>query len=461
MKRSDAAGPVWVVSYSAVMSDAVRAAHDLTALTAAAPAGEPGRISAMVAGLTGSEILRISGEVRALMATGTPVCDLTVGDFNPRQFPIPAPLRDGIVAALQRGETNYPPSNGLGELREAVRRFYARELGLEYPLASVVVTGGSRPAIYAAYEALVDPGDRVVYPVPSWNNNHYVHLVGGVGVPVLCGPAQRFLPGPDQLRPLLPGARLLVLNSPLNPAGTAFDADALERISDLVLAENAARAARGQKRLFLLYDQVYWMLCFGGTTHVTPVGLRPELAPYTVFVDGISKAFAATGVRVGWAVGPADVVARMSALLGHLGAWAPRAEQVATAAFLQDGAAIRAFHGRFIHAVQARLERLHRGLQALAALGFPVASAPPMGAIYLAARVHPFGSRTPGGREIRTNEDVRAYLLERAGLAVVPFQAFGSTEDDGWFRLSIGAVSEEEIEAVLPRLREALSALAC
>jgi aspartate aminotransferase len=447
------------VSYWAVMSDAVRAAQDLSALVATPPAGGAARISAMVASMSGSEILRIAGEIRVLVAAGKPVCDLTVGDFSPRQFPIPTALKDGIVAALEHGETNYPPSNGLGELREAVRRFYARELGLEYPVASIVITGGSRPAIDATYRTLVDPGDRVVYPVPSWNNNHYVHLTGGVAVPIPCAPAERFLPRPEDVRPLLPGARLLALNSPLNPTGTAFSADALARISDLVLAENARRAPRGERPLYVMYDQVYWTLCFGGTTHVTPVGLRPEMAPYTVFVDGISKAFAATGVRVGWAVGPVDVISRMSALLGHIGAWAPRAEQVATAKFLDDPAAIRAFHARFIHAVQARLDCLHRGLQALRADGFAVDSTPPMGAIYLAARIHPFGHRTPAGHELRTSDDVRQYVLDRAGLAGVPFQAFGFAEEDGWFRLSVGAVSEEDIEAVLPRLREALSVL--
>jgi aspartate aminotransferase len=183
------------------------------------------------------------------------------------------------------------------------------------------------------------------------------------------------------------------------------------------------------------------------------------MAPYTVLVDGISKAFAATGLRVGWVVGPADIVSRMSALMGHVGAWAPRPEQTATAALLQDPAAIGAFHARFIHAVQSRLDRLHRGLQSLKAGGLPVDSAAPMGAIYLAARIHPFGRRTPSGRELKTNEDVRQYVLERAGLAIVPFQAFGSVEEDGWFRLSVGAVSEEQIDAVLPRVREALGAL--
>jgi aspartate aminotransferase len=442
------------------MSDAVRAAHDVSALVATPPAGGGTRISEMVASLSGSEILRIAGEIRTLVAAGKPVCDLTVGDFSPRQFPIPTVLKDGIVAALEHGETNYPPASGLAELRGAVRRFYARELGLEYPVESIVITGGSRPAIDATYRTLVDPGDRVLCPVPSWNNNHYVHLTGGVAVPIRCGPAERFLPRPEDVRLLLAGARLLALNSPLNPAGTAFTADALERICDLVLEENARRTPRGERPLYLMYDQVYWMLCFGGTTHVTPVGLRPEIAPYTVFVDGISKAFAATGVRVGWAIGPVDVISRMSALLGHVGAWAPRAEQVATAKFLDDPAAMRAFHARFIHAVQARLDRLHRGLQALRADGFAVDSTPPMGAIYLAARIHPFGRRTPAGRVLETNSDVRQYLLDRAGLGIVPFQAFGSTSEDGWFRLSVGAVSEEDIEAVLPRVREALSVLA-
>jgi aspartate aminotransferase len=440
------------------MSDAVRTTHDVSALVAPSQ-GAKDRVSEMVGTLRGSEILRISGEIRTLVAAGQTVCDLTVGDFSPRYFPIPAALRDGVLAALARGETNYPPSAGLGELREAVRLFYARELGLEYPTASILITCGSRPGIYGTFRTLVDPGDRVVYPVPSWNNDHYVHLTGGVDVPVRCTPEEGFLPRPEVLRPLLRGARLLSLNSPLNPTGTALSGEALEGICDSVLDENRRRASTGEPPLYLMYDQVYWMLCFGGTTHVTPVGLRPEIAPYTVFVDGISKAFAATGLRVGWVVGPVDVVSRMSALMGHIGAWAPRPEQTATAALLQDPGAIRAFNARFIASIQHRLDRLHRGLQSLKASGLPVDSTLPMGAMYLAARIHPFGRRTPAGADLKTNDDVRRYVLERAGLAIVPFQAFGMPEDEGWFRLSVGAVSEEEIDAVMPRVRDALGAL--
>jgi aspartate aminotransferase len=428
--------------------------------TTVAAGVDPARLSRAAGGLIGSEILKISGEIRALKAEGSEVCDLTVGDFSPRHFPIPARLSALIREAFDGGETNYPPSNGITELRQAVRSLYARELGLDHPLESVLIASGSRPAIYAAYHAICDAGDRVVYPVPSWNNNHYTYLAGAIGVPVACGPEDLFVPRPEALLPHLSRARLLCLNSPLNPTGTVLSPRALLAIADAVLAENEARQRRGERPLYLLYDQVYWMLSFGGAPHATPTGQRPELAPYCVLVDGISKGFAATGLRVGWAVGPPDLIGRMATLLGHVGAWAPRAEQVATAAFLAETKAVREFREGFTRAVEARLERLHRSVLRMKGQGLPIESLPPMGAIYLSARVRAFGLRTPSGEELGSNEDIRRYLLAAAGLAVVPFQAFGVPEDSGWFRLSVGAVGEAEIDAMLPRLESALRALA-
>jgi aspartate aminotransferase len=441
------------------MSDTARLLPDVAAL-AGESGPDPGRrVSTMASRLVGSEVLRISGEIRALVAAGRKVCDLTVGDFSPRQFPIPPGLRDGIRAALDRGETNYPPSDGVLELRQAVRRYYARELGLDYPLESVLIAGGARPIIYCLYRTVVDPGDRVIYPVPSWNNNHYVHLSDAVGQPVFCRPESRFMPTREQLLPHLPGARLLCLNSPLNPTGTVIDRDLLHGISEAVVAENESRERRGERPLYLMYDHIYWMLTFGDIRHLTPPQLVPELARYTVFVDGISKAFAATGLRVGFAVGPTDVISRMSAILGHMGAWAPRPAQVATAAWLDDALGLHAWVREFKRGVEARLTLLHRGLQALKSRGLPVESVAPQGAIYLTARLHPFGRRTAAGVDLGTNEQVRRYLLESAAFAVVPFQAFGGIDDDGWFRLSVGAVSEADIEAALPRLQAALESL--
>jgi len=404
----------------------------------------------------GSEILAIAADIRERVAKGAEICNLTVGDFSPAQFAIPTALRDGIAAALAKGMTNYPPSSGIPELRDAVVRMFRRRLGLEYSGASVLIAGGARPLIYGTYRAVVDPGDRVVYPVPSWNNNHYVNMLGADGVQVSCGPENRFLPTRDDLVRVLPGARLVCINSPLNPTGTAIEADALRGICEEIVAENEARKASGQRPLYLMYDQVYWMLRVPGIEHVTPPGLVPEMKDYTIFIDGISKAFAATGLRVGWTVGPADVIDRMSTILGHVGAWAPRPEQHASAALLDDDATMDAYVAELMAGLGARLDRLYQGFDAMKRDGLPVEAIPPMGAIYLTVKVAPFGRRTPSGQVLQTNEDVRRYLLDAARFAVVPFQAFGVSGDAGWFRLSVGAVGLQELDGALERVAQAL-----
>ncbi|UJR84997.1 Hypothetical protein I5071_70760 [Sandaracinus amylolyticus] len=413
----------------------------------------------MAEGLVGSEILKIAAEIRALIKGGRTVCNLTVGDFDPKQFPIPDALKKAIVDAYDANETNYPPSNGMPELRDALPRFYERELGLRYPLESFLVASGARPVIYGIYRAVVDPGDTVVYPVPSWNNNHYVHMLGAKGVTVPCGPESRFLPSKSELLATLPTARLVCLNSPLNPTGTAMARDQLLGVCEAIVAENEKRASRGEKPVYLMYDHIYWMLTAKGTEHYTPPQLVPEMAKYTIFVDGISKAFAATGVRVGWAVGPTDVIDRMSAIIGHVGAWAPRAEQIATARLLDDTSAIKTYVDTMHAGLGARLNALHEAFQSMKSSGLPVDSLSPEGAIYLTVRIAPFGKKTSSGAELKTNEDVRRYVLEAAGVGIVPFQAFGVPGDDGWFRLSVGAVSEREIRDAMPRLAEALKAL--
>ena len=417
------------------------------------------RVSAMSEGMSGSEILRIAGEIRAMTEAGQRVCNLTVGDFSPAEFRVPKFLESEIAEALRRGETNYPPSNGVAALRESVRRFYASRLGLDYSVGSVLITAGSRPGIYGTFKTLVDPGDRVVFAVPSWNNNHYCHLTSAVGVRVPTSRTDAFLPTRELLEPVIRGARLLSLNSPLNPTGTAFSAETLSAICDLVLEENARRGP-GERPLYVMYDQVYWMLTFGDTQHVDPVSLRPEMRPYTIYVDGISKAFAATGVRVGWVVGPKDLMDSMNNFLGHVGAWAPRAEQVATAKLIDAPNEIAAFAAELKSGVRKHLDALYDGIMAMKADGLPVDATSPMGAIYLSARFALNGKRTADGRVLRTNDEVRRYLLEAAGFAVVPFQAFGVREDTGWFRLSVGAVSLAEIERVLPVLRQAIAAAA-
>jgi aspartate aminotransferase len=290
-----------------------------------------------------------------------------------------------------------------------------------------------------------------VYPVPSWNNNHYAHLTGSRSIAVRTSAAHGFYPTAAELREHLPKARLLVINSPNNPTGTVIRREALLEMTQLLVEQNRRRVQEGRKALFMLYDQVYWTLTFGGARHYTPVELVPESAPYVIFLDAVSKTFAATGLRVGWCVAAPAVTARMRDFLGHVGAWAPKAEQMATAEFLDTPGAVQAFSETFRAEVKERLGLLHDGFMAMKAEGLPVESIAPQGAIYLSVRFDLIG------RRFSTNEEIRRFLLEDAGFAAVPFQAFGLKDESGWFRLSVGAVSRDEIAWVMPRLRAALA----
>jgi aspartate aminotransferase len=409
-------------------------------------------LSTLAQGLVGSEILRISAEITALKREGRQICNLTVGDFSPAEFRIPKTLEKAITEALAAGQTNYPPSDGTIELRRAVVKFYEEELGLPYPIESTLIAGGSRPIIYAAYAAVVDPGDKVVYPTPSWNNNHYTYLMRGNPCEIVVGPDENFLPTAELIRPHIRDARLLAVCTPLNPTGTVMSRDEVEAIARLVVDENHRRAAAGERALFLLWDQVYWTLTFGGNKHYAPPQLVPESAQWTIFVDGISKALAATGLRVGWTVAPPYVTARMRDIIGHIGAWAPRAEQMATAWFLGQKDEIAKYHETMKSELQARLDLLHDGIEAMRADGLPVRAFSPQGAIYLSAQFNLIGRAG-----ITTNDQIRRILLDEAGFAVVPFQAFGLKKEDGWFRLSVGAVSLDDIREALPRVRAAVA----
>lgn len=413
-------------------------------------------LSRLSQGLIGSEVLRIAAEIRALVAEGRAVCNLTVGDFDPREYPAPESLISGIERALRAGHTGYPPSNGMLELREAAVAFLEREAGLVYPLESVLVAGGARPLIYASYKALVDPGDAVAFPVPSWNNNHYCYLTGATAVPIAVDRASRFHPTAAAVRAVLPRVRMLALCTPLNPTGTSIAPDVLAEICRDVVAENRRRQGAGERPVFLLFDQVYWSLEFGRVVPLTPAMLVPEVAPYTVMLDAISKSLASTGLRVGWAFGAPAVIKRMSDFLGHVGAWAPRAEQVATAEFLRNAEAFRAFRADMQRRLGERLTLLHEEFTRLAAEGHAVESVKPEGTLYLSARFDLFG-RTLGGVTIRTNDDLRKVLLNGAGLAVVPFQAFGLPEESGWVRISVGAVSMASVQQGMQRLRALLA----
>lgn len=416
------------------------------------------RISEMAENLQGSEIIKLAGEIKEKIAQGEEIYNFTIGDFDPKVFPIPTELTDAIIKAYQDGETNYPAANGIAELRVAVAKFVKDRLNLDYAADEYLIAGGARPLIYAAYQALVNPGEKVLFPAPSWNNNHYSHLSGAEKVMVETTPENNFMPTAEELIPHLSTAGLVALCSPLNPTGTVFTKEGLESICKAIVAENERRGPEA-KPVYLLYDQIYWVLTHGDTTHVNPIEVCPEIKPYTLFIDGLSKAFAATGVRVGWAFGPKKIINAMKSILGHIGAWSPKAEQVASAAYLNLNGQVEDYLTQFKSDLNDRLVAFYEGIQKLKSKGYQVDAIPPQAAIYLTVKFDIKDKTTANGQVLNTVEDVCAYLLDEAKLAVVPFYAFGASKTSPWFRLSVGTSTLESIEACFDKLEQALEKL--
>lgn len=412
------------------------------------------KVSKLAQHLVGSEIVKIGNEVNDLKAKGNAIANLTIGDLDANLYPIPEKLKQEIEKAYRNNLTNYPPANGLGTLRNAISLDIQLRWNLQYSPDDILVTAGSRPLIYALYRTLVDAGDKVIYPIPSWNNNHYCYLNEANGVEIKTTPENNFLPTAEQIKPHLKGAILLSLCSPLNPTGTMFTEKQLREICEIIVEENKNRSEH-EKPLYLMYDQIYSQLTFGNS-HVDPVSLVPEMRDFTVYIDGISKCFAATGVRVGWGFGPSFVMDRMKALLTHIGAWAPKPEQEATAIFLKQPEEVNLFVNDFKGKLQNSLQILHVGIQELKNSGLNVDSIEPMGAMYLTIQLNYIGKLKPDGTKVKTSSDLVFYLISEASVALVPFSAFGEEKAEPWFRASVGGLDASEISEMLPKLKSAL-----
>ena len=412
------------------------------------------KVSKLAENIIGSEIIKLAAEVNEKIKKGEKVYNLTIGDFNPKVFPIPAPLKRAIIQEYENDQTNYPAADGMVELRTAVSKLLKERGELDYKPEEIVIAGGARPVIYAIFRALVDQGDTVLFPVPSWNNNHYTYLNNAEAVLIETKPEHKFMPTAADLKPHISKASLVALCSPLNPTGTTFRKNDLEEICDLILAENTKRNAEGKKPVYLMYDQIYWALTFGETKHYNPVTLRPEMKNYTIFVDGISKSLAATGVRVGWSMGPKKIIDKMKSILTHIGAWAPKAEQVASAVYLDNLKEYDQFLEEIKTKINDRLVGFYKGFQSLKAEGFKVDAIAPEAAIYLTVQFALHGLKTPDGKELKTTQDVTKFILDDAQVALVPFYAFGASPDSSWYRLSVGTCKLEDVNGVIENLRK-------
>lgn len=415
-------------------------------------------LSTLADSLVGSEIVKLGNEINLRKSKGEHIYNYTIGDFDPQIFPIPSQLEAYIIEAYQHKKTNYPPGDGLLSLRQAVGDWFRNTFHVDYANDEIQISSGGRPIIYTIFKSLVDPQDKVIYTAPSWNNNHYTHMNQGKHCVLNVTPEQNFMPTAADIAPHIKGAALICLCSPQNPTGTTLDKEELIKICQLVIEENTQRAA-GEKKLFILFDQMYWTLTYGNTQHHHPVQLVPGIKEYCIFVDGVSKAFAATGVRVGWAMGPKDVIVKIKAFLSHIGAWAPMAEQFATAQFLNDTEAVNTFLTDIKSKLKARLDFIYEKIQAMQSEGLPVDAIAPQAALYLTIKLD-FRGYKNGIHTLESQADVTNYILSEAKLAIVPFNCFGADTNSPWYRVSVGTCRIEDLTQAFGQLDTALKKLA-
>ncbi len=412
-------------------------------------------VSSMAENLIGSEIIHLAWQVNDKIAKGQKIFNLTIGDFDPDIFPLPHELTQEIKKAYDDNQTNYPPAEGTFELRKVISEYIHVRGNLDYSTDEILVTSGARPIIFAVYNTIVDLDEVVIFPVPSWNNNHYTHLTRARAITVETSAENNFMPTAKNLKPYVKKATLISLCSPLNPTGTVFTENEIKNVCDLILEENMRRG-ENEKPLYVLYDQIYWQLTLGSTRHFNPVVVCPAMRDYTIFVDGISKVFAATGVRVGWGYGPKRIIDKMKSLTSHMGAWAPKAEQVAVSKFLSNDEWVNSYLDYFRDAILKRVDGFYKRFTELKNEGFPVDVIAPQASIFLTVKIDLIGLKKEDGMIIKTTQDITDFLIEDAKIALVPFSSFGSSPGSTWYRVAVGTCTVEQIDEIMDNFRDAL-----
>ncbi len=372
------------------------------------------RLSSKVGGIAPSATLAIAGRAKALQRAGVDVISLSVGEPD---FDTPAHITEACIAALQRGETHYAPGNGLPGLTEAIAAKSRDQNLIPCDPGQVIVTAGAKDAIHQAMQAALNPGDEVLVLTPDWvSYEACVRLADGVPVFVPVD-SDTFQVTDALLEAVTPRTRMIVVNSPSNPSGAVLDAQSLGLVADLCR----------DRDLVALSDEIYERLVYG-VPHVSLASL-PGMADRTVTVNGFSKAYAMTGWRLGWAVGPKPVVDYMARVQSHT------TSQAVTFVMYGGIAALTGDQSSVEGMRQAFDERRQYILERLAGMGYR--TAPADGAFYAFVEV--------GGDDVA----VAARWLDEARIAVTPGSAFHAP---GWLRISYAAA--------LPRLAEAMDRVA-
>ncbi len=398
------------------------------------------RLSARIRNVPSSPTFAIKAKARALKASGHDIVDLSAGepDFLP-----PDGALEAARAAITHGANNYAPVAGVLALREAVANLYRRDHGLDISTDQVLITHGGKQALFNLTQCLLDPGDEAIVLVPGWvSYAPQVELAGGVMVPVLTHPEEGFQPDPAAIeRAITDRTRIILLNSPNNPTGCVIDEERLRAIDEI--AERSG--------VLVISDELYRAITFGSARAVCHASLADRSLRRTVLVDAVSKTWAMTGWRVGFLLGPPDVVGACNRMQGHTTSGVCRVNE---AAALQAITGPQDFLPPVLSELEARRDRMVQGLAAIDGIDLQVV---PDGAFYVFPRVDRlFGRRGPGGEVLQSGDDVASALLELSGVAVVPGSAFGEPR---CIRMSY-ATSMQNVQAAVERLAEAVPKLA-
>lgn len=379
---------------------------------------------------------RIANELRR---AGRDIIGLSVGEPD---FDTPEHVRDAAKAAIDAGQTRYTDVDGTPDLKRAIAAKFARENGLSYGIDQITVGTGGKQVLYNALMATVGDGDEVIVPAPYWvSYPDMVRLAGGTPVIVPCGENRGFLLGADDLRAAItPRTKWLILNSPSNPTGAAYPAEALRALAEVLL---------DHPHVMVMTDDMYEHIRYGDAPFATIAAVEPRLADRTLTVNGVSKAYAMTGWRIGYAGGPATLIKAMGTIQGQSTTNPSSVSQAAAVAALDGPIDFLAERNAVF---QDRRDLCLRELNSIPGLGCRT----PDGAFYLFPSCAGVIGRTrPDGRVIETDTDFATWLIEEAGVAVVPGAAFGLSP---FFRISF-ATSTENLQAACDRIRAACGKL--
>jgi aspartate/methionine/tyrosine aminotransferase len=398
--------------------------------------GAKPRISARIAAIAESATLAVDAKAKALKAAGKPVIGFGAGEPD---FPTPAYIVDAAIAAAKiPANYRYTPTPGLPELRESIVKKTLRDSQYAITADQVLVTNGGKQAVYQAFATIINPGDEVILPAPYWTTYpECIKLAGGSAVEVFADETQNYLVSVEQLEAArTPNTKALLFCSPSNPTGSVYSKEQVKAIGEWALAHG----------IWVIADEIYEHLLYDGATAPSMPVVVPELADQTIILNGVAKTYAMTGWRVGWMIGPKDVIKAATNLQSHLSSNVNNiAQRAAIAALDGDLTAVKEMGVAF----DRRRKLIVKMLNEIPGVDCPT----PTGAFYVYPSVKALLGKEIAGKTPRTSAELASLILDEAEVAAVPGEAFGPS---GYLRFSY-ALSDEDIVEGITRVKNLLS----